>query len=78
MDPDKLQKSGTIKGHVDSIGWLVGMRWGDGVLTMNDGTEHKFSIFGFKALETGLAANDLEGEVYNLKSAAGVEVKFTE
>ncbi len=67
-DPEKLEKVGTVKGHVDSVGWLVGARWGDGVLTLNDGTERKFSFFGMKMLETGLSANDFEGDVFNLKS----------
>lgn len=67
-DPEQLQKTGTIKGHVDSVGWLVGARWGNGVLTLTDGTERKFSLFGMKVLETGLAANDFEGDVFNLKS----------
>lgn len=67
-DPATLEKAGTITAKVTSIGFLVGARWGDGVLKLNNGEERKFSIFGMKALETGAAVNDFEGEVYNLKN----------
>ena len=73
LDPEQLTSVGTVKGHMDSIGFLAGVRWGDGVLSLNDGTERKFKILGLKLLETGVAASDFEGEVYNLKAIKDFE-----
>ena len=66
-DPATLEQTGTFTAKVTSIGLLIGARWGDGVLTLKNGDQRKFSMFGMKALETGMAVNDFEGEVYNLK-----------
>ena len=63
-----LPVSGTIEGSVDSVGFMVGARWGDGVLTLPDGTTRKFDILGAKILETGVAATEFEGNVYNLEN----------
>lgn len=68
IDTEKLEQTGTVKGHMDSVGFLAGVRWGDGVLSLKDGTQRKFKVLGLKVLETGVAANDFEGEVYNLKA----------
>jgi hypothetical protein len=72
-DPAKLEQTGTVKGHMTSIGFIAGARWGDGVLSLQDGTARKFKILGLKVVETGVAANDFEGEVYNLKAAQDFE-----
>ncbi len=65
-DLDNLPQSGTLKFRMTSIGFLVGVRWGKGVLTLNDGFQIGFDVSGAKILETGIAAADFEGEVYNL------------
>jgi hypothetical protein len=56
-----------------SVGFIAGARWGDGVLTLKDGTDRKFKILGLKVVETGVAANDFVGEVYNLKATQDFE-----
>ena len=43
------------------------------MVTLKDGTEKKFKVLGLKVLETGLAANDFEGEIYNLKELKDFE-----
>ncbi len=68
-----LPLAGKIAGQVDSIGWLVGVRWGEGMITFNDGTEQKFKIIGAKLLETGLASTKFEGEIYNVKARKDIE-----
>lgn len=68
VDVSTMAPSGKVTGSVKTIGWLVGARWGDGVLTLDNGEQRKFHIVGAKALETGIAENDFEGEVYNLKN----------
>ena len=43
------------------------MRWGEGTLTLNDGSQHKFTGSGAKLLETGAAEVTFKGNVYNLE-----------
>ena len=73
VDAAGMPASGTITATVTSIGFMLSARWGDGVLTLNDGTERKFHLVGAKALETGVASNDFVGEVYNLKNVEDFE-----
>ncbi len=63
---DNLTQSGTLQFSMTSVGFLLGVRWGEGVLTMNDGFQLSFDVFGAKLLETGIATAKFEGEVYNL------------
>ncbi len=62
-DRDNLVQSGTLQFSMTQIGFLVGVRWGEGVLTLNDGFQLSFDVSGAKLLETGIAKKNLEGEV---------------
>ncbi len=62
-----LPLSGTITGSATSVSFLVGYRWGKGVLKLNDGREFPFSARGLKVMETGVRTMEIEGEVYNLE-----------
>ena len=73
VDIENATSSGTVTGSVKTIGFLVSARWGKGVLTLNNGDQRRFHIIGAKALETGIAVNDFEGEVYNLKNVDDFE-----
>ena len=64
---EDLSVNGTVKAHLEVMGLLVGARWGEGVLTLNDGTQRHFNIFSFNITATSGAATDFVGEVYNLK-----------
>ncbi len=55
------------------IGFLLGVRWGEGVLTLNSGELHSFDVSGAKLLETGIATAKFEGEVYNLTNLQDFE-----
>jgi len=68
IDLENATPSGTVTGSLKTIGWLVSARWGSGVLVLDNGDQRRFHMIGAKALETGVAANDFEGEVYNLKN----------
>jgi len=61
-----MVQSATLKFNLRTIGFLVGVRWGEGVLTLNDGFQLAFDVSGAKLLETGIANANFEGEVYNL------------
>jgi len=67
-DRDNLVQSGTVQFSMTQIGFLVGVRWGEGVLTLNDGFQLAFDVSGGKILETGIATVNFEGEVYNLNN----------
>lgn len=70
---ENMPVSGKVTGHVKTIGFMISARWGDGVLTLDNGARRRFHLVGAKALETGVAANDFEGEVYNLKNVDDFE-----
>ncbi len=72
-DREKLVQSGTFQAHLTRVGFIVGVRWGDGILTLNNGEQHKFDMLGLKLIETGVADMDLEGEIYNLKKLGDFE-----
>jgi hypothetical protein len=61
-----LPAAGTVEGRATTAGWIVGVRWGEGTLTLNDGTQHKFTGEGAKLLETGAAEVTFKGKVYNM------------
>lgn len=63
-----VTQSGTLEGDGDSIGYIAGVDWGSGTLTLSDGTQHKFHYRGAKGLETGIAHASFKGEVYNLQN----------
>ena len=73
VDIENATPSGTVTGSVKTIGFIVSARWGKGVLTLDNGDQRRFHIVGAKALETGAAANDFEGTVYNLKNVEDFE-----
>ena len=68
-----LPASGTVEGRMTTVGFIVGVRWGEGTLTLNDGTEHKFVAKGAKLLETGAAQVMFKGNVYNLQDLEDFE-----
>jgi hypothetical protein len=72
-DRDNLVQSGTLQFSMTSIGFLVGVRWGEGVLTLSDGFQLNFDVSGAKLLETGIATANFEGEVYNLTNVKDFE-----
>ncbi len=72
-DRDNLVQSGTVQFSMKQIGFLVGVRWGEGVLTLNDGFQLSFDVSGAKLLETGISTANFEGEVYNLTNIEDFE-----
>ncbi len=72
-DRDNLVQSGTLQFSMTQMGFLLGVRWGEGVLTLNDGFQLSFDVSGAKLLETGIATANFEGEVYNLTNVEDFE-----
>ena len=55
------------------IGFLLGVRWGEGVLTLNSEEQHSFDVSGAKLLETGVSTANFGGEVYNIRNLEDFE-----
>lgn len=72
-----LPVSGTFEGRATTGGWIVGVRWGEGTLTLNDGSQHKFTGSGAKLLETGAAEVTFNGNVYNLEKLEDFEGDYS-
>lgn len=66
----ELVASGKLSGEGESVGLVVGVRWANGVVAMNDGTTFKFKAKGGKGWEFGASATKFTGTVYNLAQPA--------
>ncbi len=73
IDLTEATPSAAVSGQIKSVGFMVGLRWGNGVLTLSNGEQRHFAILGGKLLETGVAKNVFTGEVYNLNNVADFE-----
>ncbi len=62
----KAVKAGTIQATVKTVGFIAAARWGEGTLTLNDGSEHRFHAAGGKLLEAGAAEVEVTASVYDL------------
>jgi outer membrane immunogenic protein len=71
-----LPVSATVEGHMTTVGFIVGARWGEGTLTLADGSQHKFTAQGAKLLETGAAKVTFKGKVYNLQKMEDFEGNY--
>lgn len=58
--------SGTVDISSTTFALGIGGSWGDGILTMKDGSKHPFSVKGFDFGAVGLAKLTATGQVYNL------------
>lgn len=65
-DRDTMVQHGTLEFNLRTIGFIAGVRWGQGTLTLNDGFKIGFDVSGGKLLETGISNANFVGEVYNL------------
>lgn len=66
--PEKeLVKSGTISGEGGSVGFILGYRWAEGTITLNNNKRYKFKAKGAKAGEMGVSKAQFTGTVYNLE-----------
>ena len=62
----EMKQTGTIEISSTSVALGIGGSWGDGVLTLPDGSKHAFSIKGFDTLQVGIVSVNANGPVYNL------------
>lgn len=61
--------SGTVTIDTTSVAVVVGIQWGQGTLTMNDGSTHPFKVTGLSVLDVGVSKIEAAGEVFHLVEA---------
>jgi len=62
------QSSGKISLHATSVAVGVGVQWGNGTLTLNNGKHYQFTLQGLEVGGIGVAEVNAAGEVYNLQN----------
>lgn len=68
--------SATVTLESTSVALGVGVTWGHGVMTMHDGTVHKFKVNGLTAVDLGVSSISTKGEVFNLVEAKDLNGKY--
>lgn len=68
--------SGTVTLESTSVAIGVGVTWGHGVMTLHDGTTHKFKVNGLSVVDLGISKIRATGEVFNLVEAADLNGGF--
>ena len=62
--------SGTVTLESTSIALGIGVEWGHGTLTLNDGSTHKFEVKGISVVDLGISKVEATGDVFGLKNLA--------
>ena len=68
-----MEPSGKVTGTITTLGLYASARWGEGILSLNNGSRYRFRVIGAKVFETGVARDAVVGEVYNLINVADFE-----
>jgi hypothetical protein len=61
---------GRIRIDTASIALRVGVEWGEGTLTLDNGMQYKFTLQGLEVGGVGVAQVRAEGDVYNLDNVS--------
>lgn len=64
----QLVKAGTLRGSGGTAGFIIGYRWAEGTIELNDGTTHNFKAKGVKIGEMGAVKMTFTGTIDNLDS----------
>jgi hypothetical protein len=62
--------SGTVTMESTSIALGIGVEWGHGTLTLNDGSTHKFEVKGISVVDLGVSKVEATGDIFDLKNIA--------
>lgn len=54
----------------------IGFSWGEGTMSMYDGSQHDFTVRGLSVIDVGITSAEATGEVYNLVEAKDLEGTF--
>lgn len=75
-EEEELVEAGKIDLTIKSAGLIVGAKWGEGTVTLNNGDTHTFSIKGGKVGVVGGSSVQASGTVYNLPSMEDFSGKY--
>jgi hypothetical protein len=64
--------SGKVRFTSTAVSLGVGAEWGEGTLTLNDGSQHPFKMKGIKVIGVGYKKVSAVGTVYNLTISMAV------
>ncbi|MBF0523570.1 MAG: DUF1134 domain-containing protein [Deltaproteobacteria bacterium] len=67
------KKSGTVYINMTQVAFILGVQWGHGVLTTNNGKKYKFKISGLQAVGIGASKLEASGRVYGMKKRKNFE-----
>src|SRR5215510_15675711 len=67
---------GTVSRVVTSLALAVGAEWGKGILSLADGTQHRFTIKGIELGSVGVEKAFLHGHVYHLTTVADLAGRY--
>ena len=62
--------AGTVSMVVHSLALAASAEWGKGILTLTDGTQHRFTVKGLELGSVGVEQAFLHGHVYHLTRVA--------
>jgi Cu/Ag efflux protein CusF len=68
--------SGTVTMKIKAVALGIGVEWGEGTLTMYDGTSHDLKVRGLTLVDVGVSSVEATGEVYNIVEAKDIEKRF--
>ncbi|MBF0509770.1 MAG: DUF1134 domain-containing protein [Deltaproteobacteria bacterium] len=67
------KKSGTVLINLTQVAFILGVQWGSGVLTLNNGKKYHFKISGLQAVGIGASQMEASGRVYDLDKVSDFE-----
>jgi hypothetical protein len=68
--------SGTVTMTATSVAAGIGWSWGSGMLTLVNGSEHRFKVSGLDVAAVGIKQATGVGKVYHLKNLGDFEGKY--
>ncbi len=76
VNAQKKFRSGTISLSTKSVGFILGIEWGSGTMTLRNGRSYRLRIRTLKAGMAGIESISAYGTVYNLRNARDIEGTF--
>jgi outer membrane immunogenic protein len=68
--------SGKVRFSSTAVSLGVGAEWGEGTLTLNDGSQHPFKMKGIKVIGVGYKKVSAVGTVYNLTKLSDFDGRY--
>ena len=71
------EPAGTVTMESESVAIGIGVEWGDGTLTLEDGNKYNFSVEGLSVVDLGVSKVSTTGEVYKLADVSKFAGTYT-